>query len=229
MLIGGLQKVSLIDYPDKICAIIFTKGCNFKCGFCHNSGLVLFDKQQSTIKEEKIFEFLEKRKKRLDGICITGGEPTLQKDLPEFLNKIKKMGFLIKLDTNGTNPEMLKKIIKKKLVDYIAMDIKAPFSKYENITGAKVDLNKTKQSIKIIMNFSDYEFRTTIVPNLIKEEDIVFIAKQIQGAKKYFLQQFVFKEKMIDEKYKKIKPYSKEILEKMCNKAKKYIKIVENR
>ncbi|MFH1838527.1 MAG: anaerobic ribonucleoside-triphosphate reductase activating protein [Candidatus Kuenenbacteria bacterium] len=233
MLIHGLQKISLIDYPDKICAIIFTKGCNFRCRFCYNPELVLANNKQSIIKQEEIFKFLKKRKKLIDGICVTGGEPTLHKDLPKFLAQIKKMGFLIKLDTNGTNPEMLKKLIKEKLVDYIAMDIKTSleWEKYKKIID--VDFfkifNKIKQSIKIIINFPNYEFRTTVVPNLIKEKDIITIAKQIKGAKKYFLQQFVPSKKMIDEKYKKIKPYSKEVLEKMREKARKYVKTTEIR
>ncbi|MEK7166913.1 MAG: anaerobic ribonucleoside-triphosphate reductase activating protein [Patescibacteria group bacterium] len=229
MLIGGLQKISLIDYPDKICSVIFTIGCNFKCKFCYNPELVLINSQQPTIKQEDIFKFLKKKKKFIDGVCVTGGEPTLHQDLPEFLEQIKKMGFLVKLDTNGTNPKMLKKLIKKKLVDYIAMDIKAPFLKYEKIIGKKIDLSKIKESIKIIINFPDYEFRTTVAPNLVTEEDIIFIAKQIKGAKKYFLQQFVPSEKMIDEKYKKLKPYPMEILKKMRDKTKKYIKTVKIR
>jgi len=238
MLIGGLQKTSLIDYPDKICAVIFTLGCNFKCKFCYNPELVLPNTQQSIIKEEVFFKFLDKRKKIIDGVCITGGEPTLHKDLPKFLAKIKRMKFLIKLDTNGTNPEMLEKLIKKKLVSYIAMDIKAPLelnsqflkSKYEKAIGVKVDLKKIKKSIKIIKDSGiDYEFRTTVVPNLHTENDIIFIAKQIKGTKKFFLQQFVPNKKMIDEKYKKIKPYSKEVLEKMREKIKKYIKKIKIR
>lgn len=225
MLIGGLQKVSLIDYPDKICSIIFTMGCNFQCKFCYNPELVL-TKKNPIIKEKEIFDFLEKKKIIIDGVCITGGEPTLHQDLPEFLTKIKEMGFLIKLDTNGTNPKMLKKIIDKKLVDYISMDIKTVLekTKYEKIVDKKINLDKIKKSIKIILNFPNYEFRTTVVPTLIKEEDIISIAKQIKGAKKYFLQQFVPSEKMIDKKYRRIKPYSKEILEKMRQSIKKYIK-----
>lgn len=233
MLIYGLQKISLIDYPDKICAVIFTQGCNFRCKFCYNPELVLNNNQQSIIEQKEIFEFLKTRKKLIDGVCITGGEPTLHKDLPEFLDKIKRMEFLIKLDTNGTNPEMLKKLIQEKLVDYIAMDIKTflEWERYKKIIGIDFPkiFSKIKQSIKIIINFSDYEFRTTVVPNLVKQEDIISIAKQIKGAKRYFLQQFVLSKKMIDEKYKKIKPYSKEVLEKMHEKAKKYVKKVEIR
>jgi pyruvate formate lyase activating enzyme len=235
MLIGGLQKTSLIDYPDKVCAIIFTQGCNFKCKFCYNPELVLLtdNNQQLTIKEEEIFEFLKKRKALIDGVCVTGGEPTLHKDLPKFLVQIKKMGFLIKLDTNGTNPKMLEKLIKKKLVDYIAMDIKASlvqFLKYKKISGAKINLKNIKKSIEIIKNSGiDYEFRTTVIPGFHKEEDILQIAKEIFPAKKYFLQQFVPSKKMIDKKYKKIKPYSKEILEKMRDKAKEYVERVECR
>ncbi|MBI4652963.1 anaerobic ribonucleoside-triphosphate reductase activating protein [Candidatus Kuenenbacteria bacterium] len=249
MLFGGIQKISLIDYPDKICAIIFTQGCNFRCKFCYNPELVQLtnNNQQLTIMEGEIFEFLKKRKGLIDGVCVTGGEPTLHKDLPEFLAKIKKMGFLIKLDTNGTNPKMLKKLIDKKLIDYLAMDIKAPLenqkskiknqndkSKFKNhykkVVGVKVDLKKIKESVKIIKNSGiDYEFRTTIAPGLHKEEDILQIAREISPAKKYFLQQFVPSEKMIDEKYKKVKPYPIETLKKMRDKARRYVGKVEVR
>ncbi|HEC86320.1 MAG TPA: anaerobic ribonucleoside-triphosphate reductase activating protein, partial [Thermoplasmatales archaeon] len=139
MIIGGFQRFSLIDYPGKICAIIFTQGCNFRCPYCHNPELVNPKLFQEPIDENDIFRFLEMRKGKLDAVEITGGEPTLQPDLIEFMRKIKAMGFLIKLDTNGTNPEVVEKIIKNKLVDYIAMDVKAPLEKYEKVVRAKVD------------------------------------------------------------------------------------------
>jgi pyruvate formate lyase activating enzyme len=231
--IGGLQKVTLIDFPGKIACTVFFIGCNFRCRFCYNSDLVLPEKikKQKTISQKDFFKFLKERKNLVEGVCIGGGEPTIYKDLPEFIKKIKKMGFLAKLDTNGTNPEMLKYLIDKKLVDYVAMDIKAPLglkskfpisnfqsnsksqiSKYEKITGVSVDLNKIKRSIDIIKNSGvDYEFRTTVVPSIHTKEDIIQIAKEISPAKRYFLQNFLQKP-TIDKKLEKIKPYPKEFL-----------------
>jgi pyruvate formate lyase activating enzyme len=211
MLIGGLQKLTLIDYPGKIAATVFTIGCNFFCSFCHNSELVDPEKikKQPIISEKEFFEFLESRKGDLDGVCITGGEPTIHKDLPGFIKKIKELGFSVKLDTNGSNPEMLKKLIGEKLIDYIAMDIKGP-------------LQIPKKSVEIIKNSGiDYEFRTTIVPALHKKEDIIKIAKEISPAKKYFLQQFR-PGKNLDKKFEKEKTYSKKELDEFCEVIKSY-------
>ena len=169
MFIGGLQKVTLIDYPGKIACTVFCLGCNFRCGFCYNKELVLPEKTKSQIKipEKEFFNFLKGRKNLLQGVTVSGGEPTIYEDLPDFIKKIKKLDYFVKLDTNGSNPEMLKDLIEKKLIDYVAMDIKAPLinTKYTQITGIKGILNKVKKSIKIIKNSGlDYEFRTTIVP-----------------------------------------------------------------
>ena len=244
MQIGGFQKVSLIDYPGKICSIVFVQGCNFRCGFCYNPELAIYDLRFKNyeLKERGIFDYLERRKKEIEGVCVSGGEPCLQKDLPEFLRKIKEMRFLIKLDTNGSNPEMLRKLIKENFVDYIAMDIKAPLEKfqisnskfqinsksqipkYDKVTNVKVNLNKIKNSIEIIKNSNiNYEFRTTVVPGLLNKEDIIEIAKQIKGAQKYVLQGFVNNKKMIDFKYKNVEPYSKEILEEMAEGAREFV------
>ncbi len=194
MLIGGFQKLTLIDYPKKIATIVFTVGCNFRCGFCYNLDLVIPSRKKSLTltKEDDFFDFLASRKGKLEAVVVTGGEPTLQKDLEIFLKKIKSLGFLVKLDTNGTAPEKIKKLIKKGLVDYIAMDIKNRLteSKYKKIVGTKVDINAIKKSIKLLMeNKIDYEFRTTMAPGITKE-DLLSIAKSIKGAKKYFLQEF---------------------------------------
>ena len=201
MYLAGLQKTSLMDYPDRICSIVFVFGCNFHCGFCHNPELVKPELKPPQISEGDFFAFLEKRKNVLEAVTITGGEPMLYNDLPEFVEKIKKMEFLVKLDTNGVNPEMLDKLISDKLVDYIAMDIKAPLEKYDKITGAKVDVEKIKQSIKLIMESDiDYEFRSTILPVLHTKEDVINMAKMIKGAKKYYLQKFVNQGKLLDER-----------------------------
>lgn len=205
MLIGGLQKSSLVDYPSKICTVVFTIGCNFRCGYCHNPELI---KKEETLIEEDFFEFIKTRIGKIDAIVISGGEPTLQKDLEEFIIKCRKLNFLIKLDTNGTNPEVLEALISKGLLDYIAMDIKAPFEKYTNITRRFMDIEKIKKSIKIIMNSGvDYEFRTTVVRSQLSIEDLIKISENIKGAKKYYLQKFVAKD-ILDKKLKNEKTYS---------------------
>ena len=209
MILGGLQKLSLIDYPGRIAATVFLCGCNFRCGFCYSSELVLPEKikNQPRIPKKDFFDFLEKRKELLEGVVICGGEPTINKDLPQFCRKIKKLGYLVKLDTNGSNPEILKKLIEKKLIDYVAMDIKAPKRKYSQAAGKKVDVNKIQNSIDILKeNKVDYEFRTTIIPAVQTKEDLIEMAKWIKGAKKYYLQNFRA-EKTIDPEFEKVKPY----------------------
>lgn len=186
--------MTLIDYPSKVAAIVFTIGCNFRCSFCYNTRLVdpkLFS-DSDVITEEEFFSFLKSRVGKLDAVVITGGEPTLHKDLESFILKIKEMGFLVKLDTNGTNPEVIRKLLDKNLVDYIAMDIKNDLLgwNYEKIVKVGVDMSLLLESIKMIMNFDiDYEFRTTIAPGISKE-NILNIARHIHGAKKYYLQKF---------------------------------------
>ncbi len=205
MLIGGLQKSSLVDYPSKICTVVFTIGCNFRCGYCHNPELI---KKEEIITESDFFEFIKTRQGKIDAIVISGGEPTLQEDLAEFIIKCRKLGFLIKLDTNGTNPEVLEKLLAENLLDYIAMDIKAPFEKYPNITRRFLDIEKIKKSIEIIMTSGiDYEFRTTVVRSQLSPDDLTVISENIKGAKKYYLQKFNSKE-ILDEKLKNEKTYS---------------------
>lgn len=230
MIIGGLQKFSLLDYQEHLSAIIFTQGCNFRCGFCYNPMLVLRKldgniKGHSPLKEDDLFDFLKGRVGKLDGIVITGGEPTLHKDLPEFISKIKDLRFKIKVDTNGTNPNMLAFLLKKKLIDYIAMDIKGPMDKYKKITKFKGDLENIKKSVKIIMESGlPYEFRTTVVPSLVEKEDIPKMSEMIKGARVWYLQGFKPDAELIDKNLKKVKPYSDKEMEEMCRAAKKYVK-----
>lgn len=192
MLIGGLQKFSLINYPKKTSALIFTQGCSFLCQYCHNPELVLKKKFQAPIDEDTVLSFLKKRQNQLDAVVITGGEPTLQKDLITFIKKIKELNFLLKLDTNGIHPKIIKKLLDENLLDYIAMDIKAPLDKYKLITQLDLGLNLIEKSINLIMASNiDYEFRTTLVKNLHAIEDIEKMSKLIKGAKKYYLQRFI--------------------------------------
>ena len=229
MIIGGLQKFSMIDYPDKLAAIVFTSGCNFRCGYCHNPELVLPEKFNPSLDQNEILEFFKTRVGKLDAISITGGEPTLHADLPQFMKQIKDLGFLVKLDTNGTNLEMLKEIIDSKLVDYIAMDIKAPLEKYEEVIVAKIDLENIKKSIKMIMDSGvKYEFRTTIVKSQLSVNDLLEIGKLIKGAEIYFLQKFVVS-KANDEEFLKKKTYSDKEFEKIKKDILKYVKKCEIR
>lgn len=224
MKIGGLQRVSLIDYPGLICAIVFLQGCNFKCPFCHNPELVDPQLFGPRIRENDILEFLETRRGKLDAVTITGGEPTIQDYLPSFLRKIKAMSFAVKLDTNGSEPDVIKDLLDEKLIDYIAMDIKAPLDKYKNIVKTNIDTDLIRQSIGIIlMSGIPHEFRTTIVESLIEEEDILQIAEMISGADHYALQKFV-PSKTLDKKFLKEKSWPdekfQEIKKQMDNKIK---------
>ncbi|MBE7709740.1 MAG: anaerobic ribonucleoside-triphosphate reductase activating protein [Cyanobacteria bacterium SIG32] len=189
MRIGGIQKSSLLDFPNMISAIVFTKSCNFACGYCHNPELFSSGVEHST---SEFFDFLDTRKGKLDGIVITGGEPCLQPDLIDFIRQIKLMGFLVKLDTNGSFPDVIQNLLDENLLDYIAMDIKAPIEKYNKVTNSIISTDKIIASINLIMNSNiDYEFRTTVVKSQLNFEDFEKIGNLIKGAKKYYLQKFV--------------------------------------
>ena len=189
MKIGGLQQVSLIDYPGKIGAVIFTRGCNFRCPYCHNPELVDPDRYGPIIPEESVLSFLDKRRGKLEAVTVTGGEPTLQPDLEKFFEELKKRGYLTKLDTNGSKPDILEKMISKRLVDYLAMDIKAPLEKYRQIASVEVDTAKIKKSIALIMASGiKYEFRTTVARSQLGLQDLVSVAKLIKRARLYVLQ-----------------------------------------
>lgn len=190
MKIAGLQKLTLLDYPEKMACTVFTHGCNFRCPFCYNSPLVT-DELRSEISEDEFFAFLSSRKGILSGVCITGGEPTLQKDLPDFIKKIKAMGFLVKLDTNGYNPSVLKALLQENLLDYVAMDIKNSKEKYSLTCGIDIDISRIEQSMEILKASGiDFEFRTTIVKEFHGEKELRDISLWLEGQKKYFLQQF---------------------------------------
>jgi pyruvate formate lyase activating enzyme len=215
MKIGGLQKVSLIDYPGMISAIIFSQGCNFRCSYCHNPGLVDPDLFGPCIKEKDVLDFLQTRRGKLDAVAITGGEPTLQNNLTPFIRQIKKMGFAVKLDTNGSKPQVIKALLSEKLLDYIAMDIKAPLEKYEKIVNVPIDSESLKESIEIILHSEiPYEFRTTVVQSQLEEKDIINIAKLISGAQNYVLQNFA-PAKTLDTLFLKEKSHPDEIFQKI--------------
>ncbi len=223
MLIGGLQKFSVIDYPGKICAIIFTVGCNFRCPYCHNPELAQ-GIGCNLINKKEVLEFLTSRIGKIEAVTITGGEPTLHRDLINFIKKIKKLGFLIKLDSNGTNPEIIEKILDKKLVDYIAMDIKGPIEKYSQIVEMDVNRDNIKKSIKLIMEKADdYEFRTTIVKSQISFDDFEKIGQLIKGAKNYYLQKFIIT-KTIDKKFMQETGYNDKEMNSIKKIMRKYVK-----
>lgn len=226
MKIGGLEKLTLIDYPGEIAAIIFTSGCNFRCHFCYNPMLVVPRQNgHPLIEEGDLLNFLQSRVSKLSGVVVTGGEPTLHYDLSEFLSKIKNLGYKIKLDTNGTNPEILKKVIDAGLVDYIAMDIKGPLNKYEKITGVEVDLENIKKSIKIIIESGlPYEFRTTLVPGLHIKEDIDEMGEMIKGADKWFLQFFKSDTGLVDKSFESKISYTHIDMEEMRKVGERYVK-----
>jgi len=231
MLLGGLQKLTLIDYPGKVAATVFTVGCNFRCPFCHNPELVLPDFGGTTgaISEKEFFDFLENRQGKLDGICITGGEPTIQKDLLAFMKKIKELGFLVKLDSNGMRPDVLKQAYDNNLVDFVAMDIKNCLEKYTLTNGVETDLERIKLSVDLIRNSGKkYEFRTTMVPGLHTEEDFDKIGAWLKGSKSYVLQEFRNEGKLLDEKFgERIKSLPELDSEKIKKRLDKYFERVE--
>ena len=225
--IKDFLKSTLIDYPGELAVTIFTGGCNFRCSYCQNPELIGNDKPD--ISEDVVFKHLNERKKWLTGVCITGGEPCLQRNLPEFISKIKSLGLKVKLDTNGSNPDLLKQLIDNKLLDYIAMDIKAPLNKYALVANVNVDINSIRKSVELIKNSGvDYEFRTTIVPKLLSKEDLLQIFEWLKGSKKYYLQQFR-PNVVLDKEYEKEKSYKPNELKEFIRIAKPFFQICEVR
>jgi len=192
MKIGGLNEFSLSDYPGHVATVVFTQGCNFRCPFCHNGSLIPGDVPESLlIPEQKVFEFLKDRNSQLESVVITGGEPTIQPDLPEFIHRIIAMELLVKLDTNGSRPEVLRRLLKEKLIDYIAMDIKAPLDIYGRLTGTHTSVSRIQESIEIIDRSGiAHEFRTTVVKSLLSPQDLLSIRKLIPPASTHRLQKF---------------------------------------
>lgn len=230
MLITGFQKSTLLDYPGKVASLIFTYGCNLRCGYCHNPELVTLPCNTSNIvKEDEILSFLKSRKGFIDALVITGGEPTLQKDLIPFIKKVKKLGFLVKLDTNGTNSKTVKKILDLGIVDYWAMDVKYEDEIYEQNLEENVDYQEIKKSIKLLMDYAkDYEFRTTYVKGIHTVESAEGIGKLIQGSKRYYIQNFR-PGKTINPSLNRSNSFTSAELRKMKRLVKKYVDDVEIR
>jgi len=214
--IGGFQKVSLIDYPGKISAIVFTRGCNFRCPYCHNPELVDPDRYGALVAEEEILAFLEKRRGRLDAVTVTGGEPMLQAHLVRFLTTVREMDYFIKVDTNGSFPHVVENLIRLKLVDYWAMDVKGPLNKYGKITATAVDTSNVLKSIELIKSSgSDYEFRTTVVKSQLSRRDLNSTARMLGKPNLYILQPFNAC-KTLDQEFLAEESYSREEFTEIC-------------
>lgn len=226
-----IQKTSLVDYPEEICSTVFTIGCNFRCPFCYNKSLVIPEEfPKNPLTAEQVLKTLIGRKQFVSAVCITGGEPTIHEDLFDFIKSLKSNDFLVKLDTNGTNPEMVKKLLKRNLLDYIAVDIKTAPLEYAKATGLDaVDTSKIQETVQLIKNSSeiDYELRTTLVPTIHRLEDIEELGKWIGGGKKYSMQVFQRTDSLINPELANVTPFKENELEAFVNIAKKYFKDVE--
>lgn len=223
MQIAGFQKLTLLDYPGKVACTVFTPGCNYRCPFCHNAGLVLPQRERQIIGEDEVLEYLVKRAGLLDGVCLTGGEPMLQKDLPDFIRRIKALGYCVKLDTNGSDPAQLEQLLDENLLDYAAMDIKNSLARYHETAGVpRVDLSGVIQSAELLMQGKiPFEFRTTIVKEFHTPEDIEAIGKWLQGAPKYYLQNFVDSGDLIRPG---LHPVDEDTLRRMADILRPYVK-----
>ena len=225
--IRGVQKLSLVDYPGHLCSVVFVSGCNLRCGYCHNPSLVHPDPAQPCIPEDEVFSLLLARKQYVEGVCITGGEPLLYPEIIAFLQRLKSAGFLVKLDTNGFHPELLKRILDA--VDYVAVDVKTSLAKYVELTGATA-LQKFKDSVGLLMHSGvEYEFRTTAVPEFFSKDDAEQISNLIRGAKHYYIQQFSNRGPLLNPQFELKEPYPREHLERMKRFMEAFVQRVEVR
>ena len=223
MNIRGLFKTSLVDYPGKVSAVIFTGGCNLRCGYCHNPDLALNSPALEKIEDSEVISFLEMRKGLLDGITISGGEPAMDRGLISFLEKVKPLGLSVKLDTNGFFPRVVSECIEKKLIDYAAVDVKTSPGKYPALTAKDVSFNEVLATLEILKNSSiDYEIRTTCVPGFAEIEDIIKIGEAVVRVKKYYLQQFVNRNILLDSGIRVLSPYTSAYLHKLKIEAEKF-------
>lgn len=228
MNIHGFNKTTLLDYPGHVAATVFTGGCNFRCPFCHNADLVLHPETQPLIPQEEVLAYLRKRRGILEGVCITGGEPTLQHDLSEFIGSIREMGYLVKLDTNGYRPEVLRMLLENEMLDYVAMDIKASPSGYQKAAGIpQLDFSLIEESIALLKDCGiPCEFRTTVVQGLHTVEEFDSIGQLLAGCRAYYLQTFRENENVIQEGFS---AFPRDVMEEIAERAGKYMDKVELR
>ena len=225
MIVAGLQKLSLVDYPGHLSAVVFLQGCNFRCGYCQNPALVKLEKAFE-VSEEDIFSFLELRKEKLEGVVISGGEPAIHNDLPELIRRISGYGLKVKLDTNGSRPSVIENLLGENLLDYIALDIKTSLPKYHLVTDQKNIIEAMTESVRLTMSSGlPYEFRTTCVPGIVDEEDFRAIGELVDGAERYFLQQFR-PDITYDEALCDVKPFGAKKLEVFAARLKSHVKEV---
>ena len=222
MKFGGLQKLTLLDYPDKVASTVFTVGCNFRCPFCHNFSLVCGNGEKlELLSQEEIVQFLKKRSNVLEGVCVTGGEPLIQMDVEDFLRQVREMGYSIKLDTNGAFPDRLAALVEKGLVDYVAMDVKNSKEMYSKTVGCNVDMQAIERSVELLKSgVVDYEFRTTVTATFHTEQSVKEMAQWLAGAKRLYLQQFVDSGELIDPT---VTGCDEATLRKYCEIAKQYV------
>ena len=222
MKFGGLQKLTLLDYPDKVAATLFTVGCNFRCPFCHNLSLVAGNGDKlELLTQEEVLQFLKKRSNVLEGVCVTGGEPLIQPDIEDFLREVRKMGYKIKLDTNGAFPDKLQKLIERGLVDYVAMDVKNSKELYGKTVGCIVDMAAIERSVELLKSgVVDYEFRTTVTATFHTESSVKAMAQWLSGAKRLYLQQFVDSGELIDPT---VTGVDEPTLRKFCEIARQFV------
>ena len=226
MFFAGFQKLTLLDYPGKVACILFTNGCNFRCPFCHNASLVRAQ-DGADISDDEVLEFLKKRQGILEGVCISGGEPLIHNELKDFIREVKKLGYPVKLDTNGSFPQKLRELIGEGLVDYVAMDVKNSFEKYNETTGINADIDSVKESIEILINGNiDYEFRTTLVSGFHTPKDMQSIGEMIKGTKKYYLQNFADSGDILCPGLAPLGEEEKELMKKT---AEKYVSVTQIR
>jgi pyruvate formate lyase activating enzyme len=229
MQIGGWVRTSLIDYPGRIATVVFTGGCDFRCPYCQNSELVLHPGSLPTIDPAEVFQLLSQRRGLIDGVVITGGEPTLQDGLGDFLRKAKDLGLAIKLDTNGYRPQVLRELLEGGTLDYVAMDVKASPAKYSLAAGVPVDVRRVEESVRFILSSGiGHEFRTTVVPGIVAPEDVEEMVRLIAGAGKYILQQFR-PQGTLDPRFREIAPYPAQTLLEMAQAAERWVEEVEVR
>jgi pyruvate formate lyase activating enzyme len=224
MKIKGLIKTSIVDFPGKVAIVVFTGGCNFRCPYCHNVDLVLRPESLPDIAVGEVFRLLAERQGFVDGVVITGGEPTLQSDLADFVRELKSLGLAIKLDTNGYRPQSIQLLLQERLLDYVAMDVKGVPEKYPLVAGRRIEIERIENSIQLILASEiEYEFRTTAVPGMVTVQDVESIARSIAGARRYVLQQFRSSSSTLSPQIAKMEPYPVTVLEEMADAARKWV------